>query len=383
MHLQEPRLRQWHRALMEIPAPPFSEEARARWMLERMRELGLAATSIDREGNAIGYLREPVAGEPLVLLSAHIDTVFPAGTPLNITEEDALLTGPGACDNAAGVTALLAIAAALRHANVETGANILFAANVGEEAEGNLRGMRYLLLPAHGRRIAFAVALEGSGNETVVTRALGSRRFRVTLQGPGGHAWSDASLPNPAAVMAQAITTLYACDWPAYPRTTINVGALESGGSVTAIPESATALFDLRSVDATELLRAEVALFRAVEDAVIAANVKYDKPLLRSTIESIGERPAAELADDSPLLAIVRSVDRHLAMRTSECTASTDANLPLSLGVQAIAIGAGGRSGGIHTTHEWYDATGRELALRRVLLVLLDCCDLAVEAEAL
>lgn len=383
MHLQEQRFRQWHRTIAEIPAPPFGESKRASWVLERMQEIGLAAAMIDREGNAIGYLREPVAGEPLVLLSAHIDTVFSADTHHEIQQEDELLTGPGACDNAAGVTALLALAAAFRQANVTTGANILFAANVGEEAEGNLRGMRHLLLPVHGRKVAFVIALEGSSHETVVTRGLGSRRFRVVLEGPGGHSWSDAGTPNPAAILSKAIATLYDRALPASPRTSINVGALESGGSVTSIPENATALFDLRSVDATELLRCEVALFRAVEDAVIAANAGHEKPLIRASIQSIGDRPAAELAENAPLLDSIRSVDRHLSIRTSECVASTDANLPLSLGVQAVAMGAGGRSGGIHTTHEWYDATGRELALRRNLLVLLDCCDLAMQHEAI
>lgn len=381
MHLQEKRFCQWQRALIEIPAPPFGEGPRARWCAERFREAGLAAVQIDREGNALGYLREPVIGEPLTLVSAHIDTVFPAGTPIEIHEENGVLTAPGACDNAAGVTALLALASAMKTANVGCGANVLFAANVGEEAEGNLRGIRHLLLPSHGRRIAFAIALEGSGNETVVTRALGSRRFRVQVDGPGGHAWSDAGTPNPAVVLSQAIATLYSRQLPSQPRTAINVGAVRSGGSVTAIPESAEALFDLRSVDATELLRCEVALFRAVEDAMLDANARYGSAVMKAQIEAIGERPAAALDADAPLLGIVRSVDRHLRLRTSECVASTDANLPLSLGVQAVAMGAGGRSGGIHTTHEWYDSAGREIALRRLLLVLLSCCDLATEAE--
>lgn len=381
MHLQEKRFCQWQKALIEIPAPPFGEEARAVWCAERFREAGLASVSIDREGNAIGYLHEPAPGEPMVLVSAHVDTVFPEGTAIEVREEDGVLTAPGACDNAAGVTAMLALLNAMKTASVECRANVLFAANVGEEAEGNLRGMRHLLLPAHGRRIAFAIALEGSGNETVVTRALGSRRFRVQVDGPGGHAWSDAGTPNPAVVLSQAIAALYAKNLPAHSRTAINVGAVTSGGSVTAIPQRAEALFDLRSVDATELLRCEVALFRTVEDAMIAANQRFGSNAIRAEIEGIGERPAAVLEGDAPLLGIIRSVDRHLGLRTSECVASTDANLPLALGVQAVAIGAGGRSGGIHTTHEWYDPAGREIALRRLLLVLLSCCDLAGEVE--
>lgn len=382
MHLQEKRLMQWQRTLVQIPAPPFGEAARAAWMLERMQEMGLAATQIDSEGNALGYLRTPVAGEPCVLLSAHIDTVFPASIPIDLIEEGSVLRAPGACDNAAGVTGLLAIIAAMRHAEIAPACNILFAANVGEEAEGNLRGMRYLFSPAHGRHIAFAIVLEGSGTQTVVTQALGSRRFRVELRGPGGHAWSDAGSLNPAVVLAQAITRLYEIQRPASPRTAINVGVLQSGSSITAIPEEASALFDLRSVDATELLRCEVALFRAVEDAVLEANASHAAHRqLRFKIESIGERPAAILEDDSPLLKTIRAVDRHLNLRTGERTGSTDANLPLSLGVQAAAMGAGGTSGGIHTRNEWYDATGRELALRRVLLTLLDCCERTAEAE--
>lgn len=384
MHLQPERMRQWHRSIIQIPAPPFQESERAGWMLERMQEFGLSATGIDREGNAIGWLRPPVTGEPCILLSAHIDTVFPPATPLHIEEEGEVFRAPGACDNAAGVVGLLAIMAALKHADVEVPTNILFAANVGEEAEGDLRGMRYLFSPMHGRRIAFALVLEGCGNETVVTRALGSKRFRVSIQGPGGHSWSDAGMPNPAVVLARAITRLYEIQRPSSPRTAINVGQIQSGTSVTSIPESATALFDLRSVDATELLRCEVGLFRSVEDAVLDTNATHEADKhLSFQIELIGDRPAAELLEDSPLLGTIRAVDRHLNLRTSERTGSTDANLPLSLGVQSVAIGSGGTAGGIHTSHEWYDATGREIALRRILLILLDCCDRAAEATLL
>lgn len=383
LHLHEKRLRQWQHALIEIPAPPFREDARAAWVLERFTELGLVAPGIDREGNVIGWLREPQAGEPCVLLSAHIDTVFPAGTPIEVREVEDVFHAPGACDNAAGATALLGLIAALRYAEVDAGANILFAANVGEEAEGNLRGMRHLFAPSHGRRVDFAIVLEGSGTETTVTRALGSRRFRVSITGPGGHSWSDAGAPNPVAALARAITRLDAMPLPEHPRTTVNVGCIEGGRSVTSIPESAVALFDLRSVDATELLRCEVALYRAVEDVVLDTNAsQLVERQLHFVIESIGDRPAAELLPESRLMQTIKAVDRHLRLRTSERTGSTDANLPLSLGVESVALGCGGSSGGIHTSHEWYDPKGRELALRRILLVLLDCCCRAAEARS-
>jgi len=377
LHLQEKRMRQWQAEVTRIPAPPFAEEARAAWMLTQMQELGLCAASIDGVGNAIGYLREPLAGEPLLLLSAHLDTVFPQERGIEVREQDEVMYAPGICDNGAGIAALLGLIAAMRHAELDLGANILFAANVGEEAEGNLRGMRHLFLgSAFGRCLQTAIALEGSGTEAVVLRALGSKRFQVTVNGPGGHSWSDASLPNPIVTLARAIVVLQQEPPPSDPRTTINVGTILGGTSVTSIPESVSALFDLRSVDAAELLRCEVRLFRAVEDAVLRENEgRSGDEALRFHIRSVGDRPAAELSEDSALLQSIRAVDRHLGLRTGERVGSTDANLPLSLGVEAVAIGAGGRGGGIHTLNEWYDPTGRELALRRVLLTVLDACE--------
>ena len=372
-HLQEMRVRAWQREFVSIPAPPFGEGERAVWFTGRMRELGLAGVHVDDAGNALGLLRDDDGSAPVVLLSAHLDTVFPAGTDLNIRQEDARLLGPGAADNGAGLAGLLAIAAAMRQAEVQTGTNVLFAANVGEEAEGDLRGMRHLFTDSpFARRIQSAVALEGAGTETVVTRALGSRRFRVEITGPGGHAWTDSAMPNPVVALASAIARLSSIELPARPRTTFNVGEIHGGSSVTAVPQAAHALFDIRSTDAEAILCLEVSLYRAVEDAVIAANRGSGQ--LRSRIACIGDRPAADLAAKSGLRETVRAVDRHLQLRTEERLGSTDANIPLALGREAIAIGAGGTAGGIHTTNEWYDATGRELALRRVLLILLDLC---------
>ncbi len=375
LHLQEQRIRGWQREVVAIPAPPFGEAARAQWMGERMRELGLQDVGCDEEGNAIAFLRADNGTSPLVMLSAHLDTVFPPGTPLALRDEDTVLHGPGAADNGAGLAGLLAIAAALQASELETRTNVLFAANVGEEAEGNLRGMRYLFTQSPlAHRIIGTIALEGAGIGTVVTRGLGSRRFRVELSGPGGHAWTDASVPNPIAALAAAITTLMAQPLPTRPRTTLNVGEIRGGTSITAVPQSAVATFDLRSTDARELLALEVRLYRAVEDAVLHAN-DCGNSALRSTITLIGERPAGTLLAGSRLLQSVQSVDRHLRLRTEERLGSTDANIPLALGREAIAIGAGGSAGGIHTTYEWYDARGRDLALRRVLLVLLDFCN--------
>jgi tripeptide aminopeptidase len=381
LHLQERRFRQWQIDLTQIPGPPFGEAKRAAWMLEQMRTLGLSSTGIDGAGNAIGYLRPPLPGEPLLLLSAHIDTVFPQETSFDVREEGDLLYAPGICDNGAGVAGLLALAGSVLHSGLPLTTNILFAANVGEEAEGNLRGMRYLFHGELGPCLKTAIALEGSGTETVVTRALGSKRFQVTITGPGGHSWTDAGRANPIVTLARAIAEVTRNSLLEDPRTTINVGTILGGTSVTAIPETATALFDLRSVDEEELLASEVRLFRAVEDAVLATNLHHGNDSntdenLRFNIRSIGDRPAASLSEDSDLFQTIQAVDRHLGIRTSERVGSTDANLPLSLGVQAVAIGAGGRGGGIHTVREWYDPRGREMALRRILLTLVDRCEI-------
>lgn len=376
LHLQEPRIQQWQRVLVAIPAPPFQEAARAAWCLDRFREFSLHGTAIDSAGNALGWLRPSHPNEPYVLLSAHLDTVFPASTPIDPQVEDSLLRAPGACDNGAGLAALLALVAAIRHAAIEPATNILFAANTGEEAEGNLRGMRHLFRnDGMGDRILASIALEGAGAETVVTRGLGSRRFRIEITGPGGHAWTDASMPNPIAALSVAVAALTAQLLPARPRTVVNVGRMEGGSSITSIPESAAALVDIRSSDPEQILLREVQLFRAVEDAVLAANAAARSAgTLRFHISIVGDRPAGELAPEAPILSTVRAVDRHLQLRTEERIGSTDANIPIALGRNAIAMGAGGRGGGIHTTAEWFDSTGREIALRRILLAVLDLC---------
>ena len=375
LHLHEPRINAWQREAVAIPAPPFGEGPRAAWFAERMRELALADVHVDAEGNVLGLLRPDDGESPLALLSAHLDTVFATDTEVAVREDEGILYAPGISDNGAGLAGLLAIAAAVKAAGIEPTTNILFAANVGEEAEGDLRGMRYLFGASPLEpRICSAIALEGPGTGTVVSRALGSRRFRVEITGPGGHAWTDAGQPNPITVLASAIVTLTAQPLPSRPRTTLNVGEIMGGTSVTAIPQVASATFDIRSTDPDNILTLEVRLYRAVEDAVLAANDATRSGELRAKITCIGDRPAAELSPNSRLLSTVKAVDRHLLLKTEERLGSTDANIPLALGREAAAIGAGGSAGGIHTTNEWFDPRGRDLALRRALLILLDLC---------
>jgi len=384
-HLHQQQLRRWHIELLRIPGPPFAEAARAAWFLERFRDLGLHNPRLDAAGNALAELPAPTATDtsPVILLSAHLDTVFPPETPIDIRESGPRLLAPGACDNGAGLSALLALAAAIRDSALTFPVTILFAANVGEEGEGNLRGMRHLFTESpYASRIAAAIALEGAGNSALVTRALASRRFRVTVTGPGGHSWIDAGALNPILLLARGLLALESLDLPATePRTTLNVGQISGGTSINSIPECATALLDLRSTGASQLAAVEASLRETLNDWILRRPYPQTTPAPAPhptlSIDLIGDRPAGSLPADSPLLRTIRAVDRHLHLPTDPGLGSTDANIPLSLGIPAIAIGTGGSSGGIHTLAEWYDPTGRDLALRRILLTLLDTAHLA------
>jgi len=381
LHLQEQRILQWQAEMVAVPAPPFGERPRAEWLCERFRELGLENPHLDEVGNAIAVQTGTGGSARKVLLSAHIDTVFPAGTPISAGRDGTRLTAPGACDNGAGVAAMLAIAASLKQTGITTECDLVFVGNVGEEGEGDLRGMRHIYRTRLGSgtgvaergEIAGHIVLDGAGHESAVTHALGSQRHLVTITGPGGHSWTDAGRPNPIVLLSQTIQRFSMVTLPDIPRTTMNVGTIEGGTAVNAIPERAAARFDLRSTDPEQLIRLEVELYRAVEDAVMEANrgQRGEAGLVRFTIDKIGDRPAGRLPAASELMALVEAVDRHLAIRTEMRLASTDANIPLSLGVPAVSIGGGGEGGGIHTHGEWYDAKGRDLGLRRILLLLL------------
>ena len=390
LHGNPKTIMDWQAELVSIPGPLRGEQARAEWISRRFAEAGLCHVETDAIGNVIGILPAqslpPDSTGPVVLLSAHLDTVFPEDTPLHAILAGDLLTAPGACDNGAGVAGLLAIARALIHARVELPAPLVFLGNVGEEGEGDLRGVRHVYgETALGRRVAAHIVLDGAGAEGAVTQALGSRRFLVTISGPGGHSFTDAGTPNPIAAMASALAALAETTLPEPPRATMNLGTIRGGTSVNSIPESAQARVEFRSAGAEPLQQMEIALHRAVEDAVERSNLRAkaagsaSKGPLKFAIARIGDRPAAQLAEDSPLLEALRAVDRHLGLRTDLRLGSTDANLPLSLGIPALSMGAGGEGGGAHTRAEWYSAKDRELGLRRVLLLTLSMLEWAAE----
>ncbi len=400
----------WQIGLVQIPAPPFGEGERSEWMAAQFAQVGLDAVTRDELGNVFGEIRaqrgeddESESG-PIVLLSAHLDTVFPLGTPLELVLKEDRIEAPGACDNAAGVIGMLAIAHAVVESQMTLGATLVFAGNVGEEGEGDLRGVRHIYQRSrYAGRIAAHIVLDGAGAETAVTQALGSKRFEIRISGPGGHSFTDAGTPNPIAALASALAVLAETALPAQadgPRTTLNIGTIQGGTSVNSIPELATATVDFRSTDLRELVRLEVALHRAVEDAVEVANARQARSSATRTagprakngnveaarrlsflITTIGDRPAAELPTDSPILEALKAVDRHLGLRTDFRLGSTDANIPMALGVPAVSLGAGGEGGRAHTRGEWYSAVNRELGLRRVLLLVLAMVEWAARKD--
>lgn len=378
LRAQEAQFAHWQLEMARIPAPPFGETARGQWLRQQFSNLGLEEVRVDDVGNVFGVRRG--FGKRYVSLSAHIDTVFPAGTPLNIRQQGSRLYGPGVSDNAAGLTAMLAIAAALRAAKVTHHLPILFVGNVGEEGEGDLRGMRHIFSQSQGKdNIAFSVVLDGAGADTIVAEALGSRRFEVIVRGPGGHSWSDFGAPNPILVLARTIQEFGHTPVPASPKTTFNIGVIRGGTSVNSIPESASMRVDIRSTSMAEMERLESilrqALDRAIEEETLAMErrgTSQRRPFgLSCEIVVIGNRPAGELDPDARILQVIRAVDAHLGNSAQVQRASTDANIPLSLGREAIAIGGGGLGGGAHTLQEWFDCSGRELGLKRILLSVL------------
>jgi acetylornithine deacetylase/succinyl-diaminopimelate desuccinylase-like protein len=373
LHNQEMEFRRWQRELTEIPAPPFGEAARSHWLSNRFTALGLENVQVDELGNVLGTLHSKSAA-PMVGISAHLDTVFPQGTALATHEEGNRLYGPGISDNAAGVIALLAVATALKRAQLQPAANIVFIGNVGEEGEGNLRGMRHLFSTSPWRDLIHSLlVVDGAGTDTFVNQALGSRRFEVTFRGPGGHSWSDFGVPNPIVLLSRALARFSEVHIPESPRTTFNIGVISGGTSVNSIPESATARVDLRSASMEELQKLEDRLRECVAEAWREAPLAHRSGELKVTlaIENIGDRPAAELPANARILQIVRAADKHLRIESFPRLASTDANVPLALGIEATTIGAGGDGGGAHTLREWFDCSNRDLGLKRILLVLL------------
>jgi tripeptide aminopeptidase len=361
--------------MVGIPAPPFGEAKRAAWLRDRFIALGLQKVEIDQAGNVVGLRPGLQPRSKLIALTAHIDTVFPPSVVIKPKTESGKMLAPGISDNGAGVMGLYAIAAALKASPVKHEAGILFVGNVGEEGEGDLRGMRYLFHESKWKnQIGETLVLDGADIDTIVTQALGSKRFEITVDGPGGHSWSDFGNPNPIIVMAKAIAKFSETSIPADPKTTFNIGVIEGGTSVNSIPETAKMRVDIRSAAPAEIDRLEKVLRECLTNAVQEAQDQKKvgaRKALTLEVKIIGTRPAAELKPGARILSVMQRVDSFLGLQTHIRRASTDANIPLALGLEAVSIGAGGAGGGAHTEKEWYDPTGRDLGLKRILLAVL------------
>jgi len=363
--------------LSEIPAPEFGEAERGKALAAIFQSAGLKVRT-DEIGNVIG---ESAGSEPgVVLFVAHLDTVFPAGTDVSVKRDGTRLVGAGISDNAAGLGALAGLARALSESRVKTKKTIALAGDVGEEGEGNLRGVR-ALVDSYGSRLSAVIAVDGPSTDYITTQGIASRRFEVTVTGPGGHSWSDFGEPNPITALARGIVKFSSIRIPENPRSSFNFGVIEGGTSVNSIPARASVKVDLRSEDESELNRLEASLRDAMTAGVRGENAaspgagddyaQLNPQSLEIKFTSLGTRPAGKLPSDSPLLATMRSVDSYLGNRARLERSSTDANIPLSLGIPAVAVGGGGRGGGSHTPEEWYDPTGRDLGLKRLYLAAI------------
>jgi tripeptide aminopeptidase len=365
--------------ITEIPAPPFEEAARASVVKTLLAESGLNV-QIDKTGNVIGEL--PGANDKeIVMLTAHLDTVFPPGTDVKVRRDAERLSAPGISDNGTGLAALVSIARAIQESKIKPRRTILFVADVGEEGEGNLRGMR-ALVEAYRARLKAAVVLDGSGTDHVTTKALASRRLEVLITGPGGHSWSDFGMPNPINALVRGSIRFINTKVPANPRTTFNLGQIEGGTSVNSIPYDAKLKVDIRSESEDELGKLESALRESISAGVrdeMESSRDRSKGKLDWKIDVLGTRPGGELSPNSPLLAALRAADDYVSNQSRIERSSTDANIPLANGIDAISIGAGGTGGGAHSLQEWYEPSGREMGLKRALLTLLGISGIAEE----
>ena len=343
--------------ITEIPAPPFGEQARGAYFAQQFKALGLAEVATDAEGNVTGLRRgTAAAGGPLVVISAHLDTVFPKGTDVKVRREGNTLNAPGVGDDTVGLAGLLAWVRALNAAKVPTKHDILFVATVGEEGPGDLRGVRHLFTKnAYKDRIAAFISVDGSDPSRIVNQAVGSKRYNVAFTGPGGHSYGAFGIVNPMAAMADAVKRLYETDVPASPRTSYAASVVSGGTSVNSIPDRIELQVDMRSPDPKALDRLEKRFLAIVDEAVAAENFARSTNLGEIGAEKtrIGDRPAGSTADTNPLVVTSMKVLAEHGYSTQLQASSTDSNIPMSLNVPAITIGTGGGGGRAHSVDEY------------------------------
>ncbi len=343
-------------ALTEIPAPPFMEAERAAAYLEKLQGLGLDSVEIDGVGNVMGV--RPGGDGPLLVVAAHLDTVFPEGTDVRVRREGTRLSAPGIGDDTAGLTVLLAVIRAMNAAGVRTAGDILFVGDVGEEGPGDLRGMKHLFLEGpYSARIAGFISVEGGRQVDITNAALGSKRYRVTFSGPGGHSYNAFGLVSPAYAMGNAIRTLSELEVPDDPKTTFNVGVIGGGTSVNSIPFESWMEVDIRSEERRRLEEVAQIFIDLVQEAVAEENRRRStgQGSIEVDIEMIGDRPSGEIPLNTTLVENTAAAFRAFGIEPTYSRSSTDANIPISLGIPAVTIDRGGMGGRSHSLDEWVD----------------------------
>lgn len=357
-------------AICQIEAPPFKEQRRAEDYRRRLEALGLRNVRIDAEGNVIAE-RPGEPGEPVVVISGHLDTVFPEGTDVTVKREGTTLRAPGIGDDCRGLAILLGIARALDQAQVRTRGTIIFVGTVGEEGPGNLRGVRHLFATELRDRVDYFISVDGTGLG-LTKDAVGSHRYTVTFKGPGGHSYGDFGAPNPVHALGRAIAKISDFQVPADPRVTFSVGVIEGGTSVNSIAMTAAMQVDMRSVDAAALDALDARFQAAIRQALDEENARWSQgDRLTLEIDTIGIRPAGRQPADAPIVRAAEAAGRALGFDVPAIASSTDANIPISLGIPAVTIDGGGRGGGAHSLAEWFDTADSHLGTQWALLFVL------------
>ena len=354
--------------ICEIPAPPFMEAARAKAYAEMLRGAGLMNVRLDGVGNVLGE-RPGRAARPHLVLSAHLDTVFPEGTDVRVKREGTILRAPGIGDDCRGLAVLLAVARALDAGKVLTEGPITFVGTVGEEGLGDLRGVKALFATTLEDRIDRFVSVDDTGH-TITHVSVGSHRYRVTFRGPGGHSYDRFGIANPTHALGRAIAAIGDLQVPAEPKTTFNVGRTGGGTSINAIAQEAWMEIDLRSSDPAALRRLDARFQQAVQQALTAENARWKQAgALKVEIQQVGNRPAGRVAADAPIVQIALATATVLGLTAPLVESSTDANVPMNLGIPAITVGGGGRVSGAHSLEEAYDTTDSWLGTQRLTLL--------------
>lgn len=368
--LSEPQTLADQAKICEIPAPPFKEERRAAYLKQRFAELGLKNVRIDKVGNVIGE-RPGSSVKPTLILAAHLDTVFPEGTDVTVTRTDSSLKAPGISDDSRGLAVILAVARSLNEADIRTQGTIIFVADVGEEGLGDLRGTRHLFSEELKDRITHFITVDGTGLKST-SKAVGSIRYKVTFKGPGGHSYGAFGLVNPIHALGRTIEKISRFKVSANPKTTFNVGRIEGGTSVNSIAHTAWFEMDMRSESSAELSKIDAEFKAAIQQALDEENSFWpSKRKLAADVKLIGQREAGDPGPNNPMLKAVMSADSALGIKSEFRAGSTDANVPIGLGIPAIGLEAGGRSEGAHALDEIFYTKDSYLGTQKVLLVTL------------